>query len=136
MEQNKWLISVALNRRHLTEGQKAVLANNYSTILSEKLSSDAGKKAINARWHPDKEYDEATVAFTYEDEVNRSRKLAAERLKVSERKVRSSEYSKVINPPWRRQSPPGTIENKNAPVRRLPTNLTKVTSYRRLSPTR
>jgi len=69
MDQNKWLISVALDRRHLTEGQKAVLANEYMRILSKKRESETGKKAINARWHPDKEYDEATVASTYEDEV-------------------------------------------------------------------
>ena len=62
MDEDEYFISIALNRRHLTEGQKAVLANNYSKILSEKRESEAGKKAINARWHPEKEYDEETVS--------------------------------------------------------------------------
>ena len=85
----KCLISVALNRKNLTEGQKAVLANNYSAILIEKLPSDAGKKAINARWHPDKEYVSEIVSETYNEKVkNDARKIAAERWKVSERKVR------------------------------------------------
>jgi len=120
MEQNKWLISVALNRRHLTEGQKAVLANNYSTILSEKLSSDAGKKAINARWHPDKEYDEATVASTYEDEVARwqlSKEYSSET--VSEQHNENGKFLSVV----------ATVASSDkmkliGPARRLLTNLT------------
>jgi len=40
VDEDEYLISVALNRRHLTEGQKAVLANNYSTILSKKLNEN------------------------------------------------------------------------------------------------
>ena len=40
MDQNKWLISVALDRSQPTDGQKAVLANNYSKILSKKLNED------------------------------------------------------------------------------------------------
>jgi len=88
IDEDEYLISVAMNRRHLTEGQKAVLANEYIKRLSKKRKSEAGKKAINARWHPEREYGEATVASTYKDEVDRSRKLAAERLKVSEKKIR------------------------------------------------
>jgi len=53
-----------MNIRHLTEGQKAVLANNYSKILSKKLSSDAGKIKANARWHSDEEYSSETVSET------------------------------------------------------------------------
>ena len=87
IDEDEYLISVALNRRHLTEGQKAVLANEYMKRLSKKRKSEAGKKAINARWHPDKEYDEITLISSNKDEVDRSRKLAAERLKVSERKI-------------------------------------------------
>jgi len=73
VDEDEYLISVAMNRRHLTEGQKAVLANEYRKVLSKKRQSEAGKIKANARWHPDKEYDEATVASTYEDEVDRSK---------------------------------------------------------------
>ena len=59
-----------MNRRHLTEGQKAVLANNYSTILSEKLSSDAGKIKANARWHPDKEHVSETVSKQHDENID------------------------------------------------------------------
>jgi len=65
-------------------------------------SSDKDKVA---RWHPDMEYDSKTVSESNKNEVD-TRKEASDKFKVSERKVRSSEYSKVINPPWRRQSPP------------------------------
>jgi len=40
MDQGEHLISIALNKKHMTAGQKAVLANNYSTILSKKLNED------------------------------------------------------------------------------------------------
>ena len=45
----------------------------------------AGKKAIEARWHPEKGYDEDTVSSAYND---RSRAEASKRFNVSERKVR------------------------------------------------
>jgi len=78
-----------MNRRHLTEGKKGVLANNYSTILSKKLSSEAGKIKANARWHPDEEYSSETVSEQHDEkEKNDARKIASERWKVSEWKVR------------------------------------------------
>jgi len=64
MDQGGYLISIGLNKKHMTVGQKAVLANNYSTILSEKLSPEARKIKANARWHPDKEYSSETVSET------------------------------------------------------------------------
>ena len=70
----------------MREGQKAVLANEYMKILSKKRESEAGKKAINARWHPEKKYDEETVSPSYEEQ-DRSRKIASERWRVSEWKV-------------------------------------------------
>jgi len=88
MEQNQWLISVALNRRHLMERQKAVLASNYSKILSKKLSSDAGKIKANARWHPEGEYSSDKVSEQHNQnnkkEKNDARRIASERWKVSE----------------------------------------------------
>jgi len=101
MDQGGYLISIALNKKHMTAGQKAVLANNYSTILSEKRETEAGKKAINARWHPEREYDEETVSSSYEEQ-ERSRKIAFERWKVSEWKVRiAHEIEKeTINIKW------------------------------------
>jgi len=71
-----------MKRRHLTEDQKAVLVNNFREILSKKRETKAGKKAINTRWYPEREYDEETVSPSYEEEG--SRKIAAKRWKVSE----------------------------------------------------
>ena len=76
-----------LNRRHLSEGQKAVLANEYRKVISKKMQSEAGKKAVAVRWHGN-EYDEDTLSQSYDEEQERSRKLAAEHMHVAERKVR------------------------------------------------
>jgi len=88
VDEDEYLISVALNRRHLTEGQKAVLANNYSKILSKKRESEAGKKAVTIREIKRGNIDEETVSTSMNEEQERSRKIAAERWKVSEWKVR------------------------------------------------
>jgi len=88
IDEDEYLISVAMNRRHLTEGQKAILANEYMKALSKKRESEAGEKANEVRWHSNISSDETAVSSSDKDEVDRSRKLAAERLKVSERKIR------------------------------------------------
>ena len=87
MDQGGYLISIGLNKKHMTVGQKAVLANNYSAILSKKRESEAGKKANEVRWHSNNSSDEQTVS-TSDEEQDRSRKIASERWKVSEWKVR------------------------------------------------
>jgi hypothetical protein len=46
IDEHEFLISVALNRRHWTEGQKAVLANEYRKVLSEKQKSKRAKIAV------------------------------------------------------------------------------------------
>ena len=84
---DEYLISVALNRRHLSEGQKAVLANEYRKVISEKKQSEAGKKAVTIREIKKGNIDEANVSQSIE-ELERSRKLAAEHMHVSEWKVR------------------------------------------------
>ena len=124
-----------MNRRHLTEGQKPVLANEYMKVLSKKAKTQRAEIANAVKYGKVSLSETVTDKASERHEVD-TRKEASYKFKVSERKVRSSEYSKVINPPWRRQSHPRTIENKNAPVRRLPTNLTKATSHRALWPTR
>ena len=69
-------------------GHKAVLANEYRKIISKEAESKAGMKAINARWHGN-EYDSETFTESYkEKEETDTRKLAAEHMHVSERKVR------------------------------------------------
>jgi len=104
---------VSLNRRHLTEGQKAVLANEYRKILSKKRQSEAGKKAINARWHPDSEYSSETVSEQHENEVD-TRKEASDKFKVSlnrrhltegQKAVLANEYMKILSK--KRQSEAG-----------------------------
>ena len=64
-----------------------MLANEYRKVISKKMQSEAGKKAVAVRWHGN-EYDEDTLSQSYDEEQERSRKLAAERMHVSERKVR------------------------------------------------
>jgi len=49
VDEDEYLISVAMNRRHLTEGQKAVLANNYREILSKKAKEQRAKIAVTQR---------------------------------------------------------------------------------------
>jgi len=103
VDEDEYLISVALNRRHLTEEQKAVLANNYSKFLSEKLPSEAGKIKANARWHPDEEYSSERVSEQHDEKVkNDARKIASKRLKVSEWKVRiAQEIGDIVKFPYR-----------------------------------
>jgi len=98
---DRYLISVALNGRHLTEGQKAVLANNYSKILSKKLNENKNSnqpRDEKGRFLPLGD----TVSTNGNEEKDRSRKIAAERWKVSEWKVRIAQEieKKAINVRW------------------------------------
>ena len=77
-----------MNRRHLTEGQKAVLANEYMKKLSEKLNKNKNRDRTcdeNGRFLPILE----TVSKNGDKkEENVARKIASKRLTVSEWKVR------------------------------------------------
>jgi len=79
-----------MNRRHLTEGQKAVLANEYRKILSEKAKTQRAKIAVTQREINRGNILEDTVASKINEEQERSRKIASERWKVSEWKVLTS----------------------------------------------
>ena len=70
--EDKYLISVALNRRHLAEGQKAVLANEYRKILSKKRQSEAGKKANEVRLHSNYSSDLENVSQSDKNEADPS----------------------------------------------------------------
>ena len=72
-----------MNRRHLTEGQKAVLANEYRKILSKKRQSEAGKKANEVRWHSNNSSDSDTLTESEKNEADPSRKEASNKFKVS-----------------------------------------------------
>jgi len=88
IDEDEYFISVALNRRHLTEGQKAVLANNYSKILSEKLNKNKNSDRTrdeNRRFLP---FSETVSENGNEKEKNDVGRIASERWKVSEWKVR------------------------------------------------
>jgi len=76
IDEDEYLISVAMNRRHLTEGQKAVLANEYMKGLSKKRESEAGKKEVTIREIKRGNIDEETVSPSYEEQ-ERSRKKAS-----------------------------------------------------------
>ena len=80
---DEYLISVALNRRHLSEGQKAVLANEYRKVISEKAVKTKLEKARAVKAGVSMEETSASI-----EEQERSRKLAAEHMHVSEWKVR------------------------------------------------
>jgi hypothetical protein len=73
---------------HLTEGQKAVLANEYRKILSKKRQSEAGKKAATIREIKRGNIDSDTVSESIKAEVD-TRKIASDKFKVSEWKVRT-----------------------------------------------
>jgi len=90
IDEDEYLISVTMNRRHLTEGQKAVLANEYRKILSEKAKKQRGENAIEKRWRPEQKYLSETVSDKENGgrEVD-TRKIASEKFKVSEWKVRT-----------------------------------------------
>ena len=82
------LISVALNRRHLSEGQKAVLANEYRKIISKEAESKAGKKAVTIREIKRGNIDSETFSESIGEEQARSCTIAAEKYHVAERKGR------------------------------------------------
>jgi len=76
-----------MNRRHLTEGQKAVLANEYRKVLSEKAKTQRAEIANAVKYG--KSSLEDTVSPKDDEEQERSRKVASDKFKVSERKVRT-----------------------------------------------
>jgi len=89
VDEDEYLISVAMNRRHLTEGQKAVLANEYRKILSKKLNVDKNSDQPHnekGRFLP---ISETVSENGNEKEKNDARKEASEKFKVSEWKVRT-----------------------------------------------
>jgi len=88
VDEDEYLISVAMNRRHLTEGQKAVLANNYREILSKKAKEQRARIAVTQREINRGNILEETVSPEMDKEEERSRKIASERWKVSEWNVR------------------------------------------------
>jgi len=66
-----------MNRRHLTEGQKAVLANEYMKVLSKRRESEAGKKAVTIREIKRGNIDKETVSTSMNEDQDRSRKEAS-----------------------------------------------------------
>ena len=81
-----------MNRRHLSEGQKAVLANEYRKVISERALKERGLKGAlvtnKSLYGIEDERLEADVSSKRIEEQERSRKLAAEHMHVSEWKVR------------------------------------------------
>lgn len=59
---------------------------------------------MNARWHPDKEYSSETVSEQYDEKMkNDARKIASERWKVSEWKVRIAFEKKPAERPGKQR---------------------------------
>ena len=75
--------SLWLTTDQIREGQKAVLANEYRKVISEKALKERAERAINTRWD-NKEYLSETLADKNETDT---RKLAAEHMHVSEWKA-------------------------------------------------
>jgi len=95
-----------MNRRHLAEGQKAVLANEYMRILSKKCESEAGKKAVTIREIKRGNIDEETVSQSDKNEANPSHKKYPDRKYVSETVSETYNYHS-----WRR-SPTVVLKKK------------------------
>ncbi|MEM4089978.1 MAG: ParB N-terminal domain-containing protein [Thermoplasmatales archaeon] len=87
INEDEYLISVALNRRHLTKGQKAMLALKHQKILSEKAVKEASKKANDVKYG---HVSVSTDAIETEKKAIDSRKIAAEKFKISERKLQQA----------------------------------------------
>lgn len=97
INEDEYLISIALNRRHLTEGQKAYLANEYRKVQSEKAVKRKLEIARAVKAGTPLNSMEDTSASKIE-ETERSRKLAANKFKVPERKVRTAQEIEKIAP--------------------------------------
>jgi len=99
VDEDEFLISVAMNRRHLTEGQKAVLANEYRKILSEKAKKERAEIAVIQR-----EINRGNIlSETVTDKLNErhevdTRKEASDKFKVSEWKVRTVQQIEKVAP--------------------------------------
>ena len=91
--ENEYLISVALNRRHLSEGQKAYLANEYRKVISEKAKKERGiKGAVETNKilygkEPERLSDNVSDKRGEKD----TRKIASEKFHVGEWKVRQAQ---------------------------------------------
>jgi N6-adenosine-specific RNA methylase IME4 len=88
IDEDEYLISVTMNRRHLTEAQKAVLANEYRKILSEKAKKQRAEIANVVK------NGNVSLSETVSDKENGrrevdTRKIASDKFKVSEWKVRT-----------------------------------------------
>jgi len=87
VDEDEYLISVAMNRRHLTEGQKAVLANEYMKILSKKAKTQRAEIANAVKYGKVSLSETVTDKESERHEVD-TRKEASGKFKVSEWKVR------------------------------------------------
>jgi len=133
VDEDEYLISVAMNRRHLTEGQKAVLANEYRKILSTKRQSEAGKKAVTIREIKRGNIDEETVSTSMNEEQERSRKIASERWKVSEWNVRIAQEIEKTAPKVYERLGSGDLQIHEAKIiAQLPEDKRKVVLEKKL----
>ncbi len=90
ISEDEYLISVALNRRYLSEGQKAVLANEYKKVISERALKERGLKGALVTNKSLYGIEDERLSVTVSDKRTETdtRKLAAKKFNVSECKVR------------------------------------------------
>ncbi len=69
IDEEIYLISVSLLRRHLSDDQRAVLALKYAEILSKARQKEAAKKANEDRWYNNKLSDSHTVCESEESNI-------------------------------------------------------------------
>jgi N6-adenosine-specific RNA methylase IME4/ParB-like chromosome segregation protein Spo0J len=130
IDEDEYLISVTMNRRHLTEAQKAVLANEYRKILSKKRQSEAGKKAATIREIKRGNIDSDTVSESIKVDT---RKIASEKFKVSERKVRTVQEIEKKAPEVYKKLESGDLQIHEAKIiARLPEDKREVVLEKKL----
>lgn len=98
-EQVDYIIRSALLRRHLSDDQRAILAARFQPQLKKAAQTDAAKIAGSAggRGRPKGDSVSANVSETL-SEPRDTRKEAAEKFSVPERKVRTASQLQKTNP--------------------------------------
>lgn len=99
-EQVDYIIRSALLRRHLSDDQRAILAARFQPEISKAAREERARKAGEAggRGRPKQDSLEDTSAPKLSESKKKSRKEAAEKFSVPERKVRAASQIQKSNP--------------------------------------
>ena len=111
-----WVLTNQSARRNLTDDQRAIMAEELATLLSERAMRERAKVAVAAReWRPMNEpILEAAPASKIGKPQGRSRAQAAEAMAVSERKVRQAQTIRRADPALAEQVKRGDLRLADA----------------------